>query len=127
MDNNANFNVGLIGVGLNTYWAQFEGLHDRLLGYQQTIRERMGAFSVNVIDGGLLDTPQLVKKAATDMTSQNIEVLFVYISTYALSSLVLPLAQQCKVPIIFLNVQPVAAIDYKYFNSLPGRKEMTGE
>ena len=112
---------------MNTYWAQFEGLHDRLLGYQQTIRERMGAFSVNVIDGGLLDTPQLVKKAATDMTSQNIEVLFVYISTYALSSLVLPLAQQCKVPIIFLNVQPVAAIDYKYFNSLPGRKEMTGE
>ena len=81
MDKNANFNVGLIGVGLNTYWAQFEGLHDRLLGYQQTIRERMGAFSVNVIDGGLLDTPQLVKKAATDMTSQNIEVLFVYIST----------------------------------------------
>lgn len=127
MEHKTDFNVGLIGVGLNTYWAQFEGLHERLLGYQQTIRERMEAYSVNVIDGGLLDSPQNVRHAADEMTNKNIEILFVYISTYALSSLILPLAQQCKVPVIFLNVQPVAAIDYKYFNSLPGRKEMTGE
>ena len=127
MDKRINLNVGLIGVGLNTYWAQFEDLQSRLLGYQQTIRQRMEMYSVNVIDGGLLDSPQKVQNAANEMTNKHIEILFVYISTYALSSLILPLAQQCKVPIIFLNVQPVAAIDYKYFNSLPGRKEMTGE
>ena len=30
--------VGLIGVGLNTYWNQFEGLLSRLNGYQRMIK-----------------------------------------------------------------------------------------
>jgi len=29
--------VGLFGVGLDTYWPQFEGLLSRLTGYQQEI------------------------------------------------------------------------------------------
>lgn len=29
--------VGLFGVGLDTYWPQFEGLLARLTGYQQEI------------------------------------------------------------------------------------------
>lgn len=33
--------VGLIGVGLNTYWNQFEGLLSRLTDYQRMIKERM--------------------------------------------------------------------------------------
>jgi L-arabinose isomerase len=34
--------IGLFGVGLDTYWPQFEGLKDRLLGYQFRIHERLG-------------------------------------------------------------------------------------
>ena len=33
--------VGLIGVGLNTYWNQFEGLLPGLTDYQRMIKERM--------------------------------------------------------------------------------------
>lgn len=36
--------VGLVGVGLDTYWGQFEGLLSRLMGYQHEIRERMVIF-----------------------------------------------------------------------------------
>jgi L-arabinose isomerase len=36
-----------------------------------------------------------------------------YISTYALSSTVLPVAQEAGVPVVVLNIQPVAAIDYE--------------
>ena len=39
----------------------------------------------------------------------------------------LPVAQQTRVPIIVLNLQPVAAIDYEKFNSLGDRGVMTGE
>ena len=33
--------VGLYSAGLNTYWAQFEGLHDRIIGYNQFIENRV--------------------------------------------------------------------------------------
>jgi L-arabinose isomerase len=49
------------------------------------------------------------------------------VSTYALSSTVLPIAQKLKCPIIILNIQPVAAIDYESFNKLGDRGKMTGE
>ena len=43
--------VGLIGVGLNTYWNQFEGLLPRLTDYQRMIKERMSGLQATVIDG----------------------------------------------------------------------------
>ena len=43
--------VGLIGVGLNTYWNQFEGLLSRLTDYQRMIKERMSGLQATVIDG----------------------------------------------------------------------------
>ena len=45
--------VGLIGVGLNTYWNQFEGLLSRLTDYQRMIKERMSGLQATVIDGGM--------------------------------------------------------------------------
>lgn len=32
-------NVGLFGIGLDTYWPQFHGLRERLVGYQRHRRE----------------------------------------------------------------------------------------
>ena len=36
-----NVKVGLMGVGLNTYWNQFDGLLARLNNYQKQIKDRM--------------------------------------------------------------------------------------
>lgn len=33
---NKKINVGLVGMGLNTYWSQFEGLYERLCKYKET-------------------------------------------------------------------------------------------
>jgi L-arabinose isomerase len=40
---------------------------------------------------------------------------------------VLPLVQRVKVPVVVLNLQPVAAVDYERFNRLGDRGVMTGE
>ncbi len=119
--------VGLIGVGLDTYWGQFEGLLPRLIGYQKEINNRITALGATVIDGGMVDTPEKALAAAGLLKSQDVELLFIFISTYALSSTVLPIAEQVKVPIVLLNVQPVPAIDYDYINGLGDRGKMTGE
>lgn len=94
-------NIGLIGVGLDTYWNQFAGLKNRLETYQQEIADNMAKFNATVINVGITDNQQKSIEMADKLKSANIEMLFVFISTYALSSTILPLAQRLKVPVIF--------------------------
>ncbi|NND07616.1 MAG: L-fucose/L-arabinose isomerase family protein [Saprospiraceae bacterium] len=119
--------VGLFGIGLDTYWDQFDGLLDRLIVYQKQIAGKMEAFGAEVIDAGLVDAPEKAIEAGDYLKKSDVEIVFLYVSTYALSSTVLPIAQKVKCPIIVLNIQPVAAIDYEKFNNLNDRGLMTGE
>ncbi len=119
--------IGLFGIGLDTYWPQFDGLRDRLLGYQRYIAERLRALGAEVSDAGLVDNAGASGTAADFFRERRVEAIFLYVSTYALSHTVLPVAEQVNVPIIVLNLQPVAAIDYAAFNSLGDRGVMTGE
>jgi L-arabinose isomerase len=82
---------------------------------------------VNLIDGGLVDNPDRARSVGSLFRQQQVDVIFLYIATYALSSTVLPVAQATGVPVVVLNIQPVAAIDYETFNSIGDRREMTGE
>ena len=118
--------VGLFGIGLDTYWAQFDGLLGNLKAYQEQIKNRIAGFSVEVADAGMVDNPVKAREAADFLKSQDVEIVFLYVSTYALSSTVLPVAQKLKVPVVILNLQPVAELDYEAFNKLGDRGKMTG-
>lgn len=119
--------VGLFGVGLNTYWEQFDGLLPRLLGYQDEISVKIGAMKAEVVNVGMVDTPPKARESAAVFKQADVELVFLFISTYALSSTVLPIVQQVGKPVVILNIQPVPAIDYAYVNSLDDRGKMTGE
>jgi len=119
--------VGLFGIGLDAYWNQFEGLRDRLVGYQSTIAQRLSRPNVEVVDVGLVDNPLKARDAAQTLKREDVSVIFLYVSTYALSSTVLPVVQKANAPVVVLNLQPVSAIDYGTFNALGDRTKMTGE
>ena len=118
--------VGLFGIGLDTYWPQFDGLLDNLKTYQKQINNRIAKYGVEVIDAGMIDNPVRAREAADYLKSQDVEIVFLFVSTYALSSTVLPVAQKLKVPVVILNLQPVAELDYEAFNNLGDRGKMTG-
>lgn len=119
--------IGLLGVGLDTYWGQFEGLLPRLLSYQDQIGAGIEAMNAEVINIGMVDSPQKAVEGALLLKQADVEVVFLFISTYALSSTILPVAQQVGKPIVILNIQPTSAIDYKKINSMGDRGRMTGE
>ena len=119
--------IGLFGIGLKTYWDQFDGLHERLSAYQKLIGRKMEGPGVEIIDAGLVDTLDKAVEAGEILLKMGVEIVFLYVSTYALSATVLPVAQRVKCPIIILNLQPVPAIDYNTFNQLGDRGKMTGE
>jgi L-arabinose isomerase len=119
--------IGLFGIGLDTYWPQFEGLLPKLHGYQKTVVEKLGASNANVIDAGIIDNPQKANATAQLFQQQQVDVVFLFITTYALSHNVLPVVQKVKAPLIVLNLQPEKAIDYATFNAIGDRGKMTGE
>ncbi|HNY85702.1 MAG TPA: L-fucose/L-arabinose isomerase family protein [Candidatus Hydrogenedentes bacterium] len=119
--------AGLFGIGLDTYWPQFPGLHDRLCGYLERIHGRLAAAGVEVVDAGLVDSVPKAREAASLFRREEADILFLYVSTYALSSTVLPVVQRAGVPVVVLNLQPEAALDYAAFNALGDRGLMTGE
>ena len=119
--------VGLWGVGLNTYWGQFEELLPRLLDYQEKIKAGIEKMDVEVVNVGMVDSLQKANESAALLKQADVELLFLFISTYALSSTVLPVAQQVGKPVVMLNMQPVPAINYQELNSMGDRGKMTGE
>jgi len=119
--------IGLFGIGLETYWRQFKGLKERLEGYQQTIAQQLEQPGIRVLNAGLVDTVDKARAAADTFKQEDVSLIFLYVSTYALSATVLPVVQKAKVPVVILNLQPVKAIDYAWFNSLGDRGLMTGE
>jgi L-arabinose isomerase len=105
--------VGVFGIGLAAYWPQFRGLKERLEGYQQTVERRLGEWAT-VISGGLVDDAPKAQEASQAFLCAGVDLVFCYVGTYATSSQVLPVAQQAKTPVVVLNLQPRAALDYPH-------------
>src|SRR5690606_6612061 len=76
---------------------------------------------------GLIDTPEKAMEAGHRFRREDVDLIFLHVTTYALSSTVLPVVQRARVPVIVLNLQPVLAIAYEHFNQLGDRTKMTGE
>ena len=119
--------IGLFGIGLEAYWEQFQGLKKRLESYLEIVSNRIGEFGEEVINLGLIDTSQKAMEAGHQFRQADVDIIFLYVTTYALSSTVLPVVQRAKVPVIILNLSPEASINYDQFNALNDRTAMTGE
>lgn len=119
--------VGLFGIGLDAYWSQFEGLKSRLEGYVETVARKLARPGVEIVNLGLIDAAPQAVEAGHRFRETDVDVIFLYVTTYALSSTVLPVVRRAGVPVVVLNLQPERAIDYGAFNAMKNRTRMTGE
>lgn len=118
--------TGLFSIGLDTYWPQFHGLLDNLNGYHDHISNKLQDMGARLVDAGMVDTSEKAQEAAKLFKTEDVDIIFLFISTYALSSTVLPVVQKAKVPVVILNIQPVAQLDYEKFNAMGDKGKMTG-
>jgi L-arabinose isomerase len=123
----SDLKIGLFGIGLDTYWPQFEGLKERLEGYLGIVEGKLSAISPNVVNAGLVDTTDKAFETGKLFRKEDVGIIFLYVTTYALSSTVLPVVQKASVPVIILNLSPEPNIDYVRFNGMSDRTAMTGE
>ena len=123
----SNLKIGLFGIGLDAYWPQFDGLKDQLESYLQIVELKLASIHPQIINLGLVDNIDKAFEAGSKFRKEEVDIIFLYVTTYALSATVLPVVQRAKVPVIVLNLAPTAAIDYDAFNKMNDRTKMTGE
>jgi L-arabinose isomerase len=104
--------IGVFGIGLATYWPQFDGLRERIEGYQARVEERVRELGGEVVSAGLVDTEQGARAAGDLFASAQVDLVLCHAVTYATSSTVLPVIQAAKVPAVLLALQPTATLDY---------------
>jgi L-arabinose isomerase len=81
-------------------------LKDRLTAYNQRVAERLQCGEASVVNLGLIDTPEKAVSAGHRFREADVDLIFLHVSSYALSSTVLPVVRRAKVPVIILNLAP---------------------
>ena len=104
--------IGIFGIGLEAYWTQFEGLRERIAGYQHHVEERVRGMGAEVVSAGLVDTADRARAAGDIFAAADIDLVLCHAVTYATSSQVLPALQGAKVPVVLLGLQPTATLPY---------------
>jgi len=95
--NRSELKIGLFGIGLEAYWKQFDGLKERLEEYLSEVRKKLCDIYEGIVNPGLIDSIEKAFKAGKKFRTEDVDLIFLYVTTYALSSTVLPVVQRAKV------------------------------
>lgn len=104
--------IGLYSMGLKHYWGQFPGLEGRMKHYGAFIAEKLEEMGAEVYRYDLVDCEQAGKAAGEYFQAHNVDLVFAHAATYVTSASVLPVHQTCNAPVVVLNLQPTARINY---------------
>ena len=107
-------NVGVVSVGLDTYWKQCPGLLEDMLKKEGRFADRIAAHQVKVTRFGMSDNPQKAHALIPAMKAADLDLLFVDMVTYATSSTFAPFVRELNVPIVLVALQPDSRLDYEH-------------
>jgi L-arabinose isomerase len=119
--------IGIFGVGLQAYWAQFDGLEARLTSYINELARQLETLDADIVNEGLVDTPEKAFQSGLRFKQADVDLVLLYATTYAVSSTILPVVRKAGVPVVVLNLSSEAAIPYAGFNRMNDRTAMTAE
>ena len=109
--------IGIFAVAHGTYWGQFPGLYENIMGYHRDFCRMTEAFGVEVVDFGMVDSSEKAFEAADQILGARLDVLFCNMVTYATSSVFAPIIRAVDLPVVLIALQPRKAMDYTKANT----------
>ena len=109
-----NANVGVLSVGLDTYWGQFPGLLEEMNKKTAVLVEKLKANSVSVTDFGMADNARRAYEALPKLKAADLDVLFVDMVTYGTSATFGAIVREMQCPVVLVALQPRSAMDYEH-------------
>ena len=104
--------IAIFAVAHATYWHQFEGLYDNIMGYHRDFVNMVEATGVEVLDFGMVDSSEKGYAVADQIAAGNVDLIFCNMVTYATSSVFAPIMRAATVPVVLVALQPRSAMDY---------------
>lgn len=115
--NKRNAKIGVFAVAHATYWGQFEGLYENLMGFHKDFCEIVKENDVEIVDFGMVDSSEKGYEVAKKMQAENLDLVFCNMVTYATSSVFAPIMREVNRPIVLTALQPRDALDYDKANT----------
>ena len=103
--------IGIVSLGHKVYWPQFEGLYEEL-------SQKSGEFAKyfknsEIFDAGFADDVNSAFEAVQKLKREDIDALFLVLTTYVTSAVAAPFAIYLDVPQILVGIQPLNHLDYQ--------------
>lgn len=102
---NAKARIGIMLAGHREYWPQFPGLKEELLQNGAHFRELVEKSPVTVVDSVFVDTLEDAYSAGLRFKQQDIDLLFVYLTTYVASGRYVQGALAADCPVVLVGLQ----------------------
>jgi L-arabinose isomerase len=102
--------VGLMAVGLGSYWPQFPQMRVIIDAAHGKLAALIGQHA-QVVGAGVVDDAESSRRAGATFAAGDVDLVFVHLATYANSETLLPAIRALDVPVVLLNVQPDRALD----------------
>lgn len=104
--------IAVVTLGHYIYFQQFEHLKEALEKKSGEFIRLLNPNVCEVIDGGYIDCVEDAFTAVRKLKKEDIDLLFVILSTYVPSAVCAPFARFLDVPQILVGIQPLEHLDY---------------
>ena len=105
--------IGIIGMGHYVYWQQFEGLREDLMKKQSSLHAYFSS-AVTTVDLGYADDIDSAYLALKQAQREDLDALFIVMSTYVTSQVVFPFVRYLHIPQVLVSIQPLDRLDYAH-------------
>ena len=109
--------IGLVSGGLGAYWPQFPDLLPHLQNSARYVTARFDDLDVDVVDAGFVSDAREAGVAAETLRVADCDLIVIFLATYLTSSMVLPIAQKAKIPVLVIDLQPTEVMDHATFDT----------
>ncbi|MCB0047637.1 MAG: L-fucose/L-arabinose isomerase family protein [Caldilineaceae bacterium] len=109
--------VGIFCAGHHTYWNQYPGLQEELLGYHAIICQRLEAYGVQVTDFGMTDDAESAYRMVSEIKQGDFDLVFCNLSTYATSATWGIMVREIQAPLVMIALQPRRSFDFAAYTT----------
>lgn len=106
--------IAVVSLGHYIYFQQFEGLKEELMKKSIDFCSYLDPERCEIVDAGYVDCVDDAFAAVRKLKKEDIDLLFILLSTYVPSAVCAPFARYLEVPQVLVGIQPLDHLDYSH-------------
>lgn len=106
--------IAVVSLGHYIYFGQFEGLKEELMQKTEEFKKYLNPEICDIVDAGYVESVDEAFDAVKQLKKQDVDMLFVLLTTYVPSAVCAPFARYLDVPQVLVGIQPLNHLDYSH-------------